>query len=62
MLTVADNYYGVTGWNHLDPSGDRVAAIYEIWKVVTPSGGSPTWVFAGYWEADINAFVGFNPY
>jgi ABC-type branched-subunit amino acid transport system substrate-binding protein len=62
MLTVADNYYGVTGWTQLEPSGDRVAAIYDIWKVVTPSGGSPTWVFAGFWESDTNAFVGFNPY
>ncbi len=62
MLTVADNYYGVTGWNHLDPSGDRAAAIYEIWKVVTPTGSSPKWVFAGYWEADTNTFVSFNPY
>lgn len=41
MLTVADNYYGVTGWNHLDPSGDRVAVMYETWKVVKPSGSSP---------------------
>jgi branched-chain amino acid transport system substrate-binding protein len=62
MLTVADNYYGVTGWTHLEPSGDRVATIYQIWKVVTPSGASPTWVFAGYWDAATNTFVGFNPY
>ncbi|HVH16198.1 MAG TPA: ABC transporter substrate-binding protein [Candidatus Angelobacter sp.] len=62
MLTVADNYYGVTGWTQLEPSGDRVAAIYEIWKVVTPSGGTPMWVYAGYWDATTSTFVGFNPY
>jgi len=62
MLTVANNYYGVTGWTQLDPSGDRVAAIYEVWKVVTPSGGTPTWVYAGSWDATTNNFVGFNPY
>ena len=62
MLMVADNYYGVTGWNQLDPSGDRVATIYQIWKVVTPSGGYPTWVYGGYWDATTNSFVGFNPY
>ncbi len=61
MLTVADNYYGVTGWTQLEPSGDRVASIYQIWKVITPSGGVPTWVFAGYWEASSNSFVDFNP-
>ena len=62
MLTVADNYYGVTGWTQLEPSGDRVASIYEIWKVITPSGGAPTWVYAGSWDASTNAFVGFDPY
>jgi len=62
MLTVADNYYGVTGWTQLEPSGDRVASIYEIWKVITPSGGVPTWVFAGYWDASSNGLVAFNPY
>src|SRR6266699_3806603 len=62
MLTVADNYYGVTGWTQLEPSGDRVASIYEIWKVITPSGGVPTWAFAGYWDASSNGFLGFNPY
>jgi hypothetical protein len=62
MLTVADNYYGVTGWTQLEASGDRVAAIYEIWKVVTPSGGTPSWVYAGSWDATTNTFVGFNPY
>lgn len=62
MLKVADNYYGVTGWNQLDPNGDRVAITYQIWKVVTPPGGSPTWVFAGYWDATTDTFVGFNPF
>jgi len=62
MLTVADNYYGVTGWTQLEPSGDRVATIYAIWKVVTPNGGSPTWVYAGYWDASADTLVGFNPY
>jgi branched-chain amino acid transport system substrate-binding protein len=62
ILTVADNYYGVTGWTQLEASGDRVATIYQIWKVVTPSGGTPTWVYGGYWDATTNPVVGFNPY
>jgi len=62
MLTVADNYYGVTGWTQLEASGDRVATIYQIWKVVTPSGGTPTWVYGGYWDATTDTVVGFNPY
>lgn len=62
MLTVADNYYGVTGWTELEPSGDRVASIYNIWKVVPIISSGPTWVFAGYWDGATDTFVGFNPY
>ncbi len=66
MLTVASNYYGVTGWNGLDGNGDRVASIYQVWKVVK-SGTSYTWVYAGEWTADATpntagTLSGFNPY
>jgi len=62
MLGVANSYYGVTGPASLEPSGDRVATIYEIWKVITPSGGSPTWVYGGFWDATSNTLQNFNPY
>ncbi len=66
MLTVAANFYGVTGWNGLDSNGDRIATIYQIWKVV-PTGSTPTWVYAGSWTADTTpntsgTLSGFNPY
>jgi hypothetical protein len=61
MLGVANYYYGVTGPTSLEASGDRVATIYEIWKVVTVSG-APTWVYGGYWDATSNKLVNFNPY
>jgi len=54
MLTVANNFYGVTGPNQLEASGDRVATIYQIWKVVT-SGTSQTWVYAGVWDSASDA-------
>jgi len=44
MLTVAANYYGVQGWDGMQPSGDLIPSQYQIWKVV----GS-NWVFAGTW-------------
>ncbi len=62
MLGAANSYYGVTGPNSLEGSGDRVATIYEIWKVITPSGGSPTWVYGGFWDATSNTLQNFNPY
>jgi len=66
MPTVAANYYGVTGWNGLDSNGDRVANIYQVWKVVA-SGSSYTWVYAGEWTADPSPNTAgtldhFNPY
>jgi len=66
MLTVAANYYGVTGWNGLDINGDRIATIYQVWKVI-PGGTSPTWVYAGSWTADATpntpgTLSDFNPY
>ena len=62
MLGVANSYYGVTGPTSLEASGDRVATIYEIWKVITPSGGSPTWVYGGFWDAASNTLQNFDPY
>ena len=50
MLSVANNYFGVTGSTLLEASGDRVATIYQIWKVVTV-GTSQTWVIAGTWDS-----------
>jgi len=68
LLAVADNYFGVTGSNGLEASGDRVASIYQIYKVVKVSGTN-TWVFAGTWTAPPSGTTGlgtiesdFNPY
>src|SRR6266571_684408 len=66
MPTVAANYYGVTGWNGLDSNGDRVANIYQVWKVVG-SGSAYTWAYAGEWTADptpntAGTLDHFNPY
>jgi branched-chain amino acid transport system substrate-binding protein len=66
MPTVAANYYGVTGWNGLDSNGDRVANIYQVWKVAA-SGSTYTWGYAGEWTADATpntpgTLDHFNPY
>lgn len=46
---VATTYYGTTGWEGLEPSGDRIPGSYQIW-MVTPSGGQYTWTLAGTWD------------
>jgi branched-chain amino acid transport system substrate-binding protein len=44
MLGVAANYYGVQGFDGMQPSGDLIPSQYQIWKVVNSN-----WVFAGTW-------------
>ncbi len=64
MLTVADNFYGVTGWTGLQPSGDRIPSSYQIWKVVNQgSPAKPTWVLAGSWDdaTDTITWIGTPP-
>jgi len=58
MPTVASNYYGVTGWTGLLPSGDRAPAKYQIWEVVLQgSPPVPTWVLAGTWDSATDAIT-----
>ncbi len=62
LLTVASNYYGVTGWLGLDQNGDRIPGMYQIWKVVNAgSPPSPTWVFAGTWDATADSVNWTSP-
>lgn len=60
MLQTAGNYFGVTGWNGLEASGDRIASIYQVYKVVKV-GGKNTWVFAGTWYAPGTPQAGTSP-
>lgn len=60
MLTVAGSYFGVTGPNTLEASGDRVATVYGVWKVVTISG-TQTWVPAGTWTSSSDSIAWTNP-
>ena len=61
LLTVASNYYGVTGWLGLDPNGDRIPASYEIWKVVLLSPTSPIWVLAGTYDSTTDSVSWTSP-
>ncbi|MBO0887959.1 ABC transporter substrate-binding protein [Candidatus Bathyarchaeota archaeon] len=52
MLTVAHNYYGVQGWDGMQPSGDLIPSNYQIWKVVNSK-----WVFSGTWTPPLPGAV-----
>ncbi|HZY95315.1 MAG TPA: hypothetical protein VFE98_10760 [Candidatus Bathyarchaeia archaeon] len=53
MPTVASNYFGVTGWMGLQPSGDRIPTSYQIWKV----NAGQAWVLAGNWDNTADAIT-----
>lgn len=47
ITSVADNYYGVSGWTTLDANGDRAASDYLVYCVT----GTPlTWTVCGSWD------------
>jgi branched-chain amino acid transport system substrate-binding protein len=60
FLTVAANFYGLTGWEGLQPSGDRIPGSYQIWKVASSSGGY-TWVLAGTWDYNTDTVTWISP-
>jgi branched-chain amino acid transport system substrate-binding protein len=48
--TVANNYYGPSGWPNLNSAGDRSAANYDVWAVEPLSNGTASWVQLGTWD------------
>lgn len=54
--TVADNYFGVTGWTQLNANGDRTATNYGMFGVATVNG-TLSWVSTGYWDSTSNSIV-----
>jgi len=48
--SIANNYFGVTGWTQLNANGDRTATNYGDFGVQMVNG-TATWVPIGYWDA-----------
>ncbi len=49
LPSVAANFFGLTGWEGLQASGDRIPGSYNIWSV-TASGSAYGWRLAGTWD------------
>jgi branched-chain amino acid transport system substrate-binding protein len=49
LPSVADNYYGISGWTQLDANGDRAVSDYLIY-CITGSPSSLTWSVCGDWS------------
>ncbi len=61
--TVAANFYGLTGSELLQPSGDRALFLgsgYQIWKVVA-NGNTYSWVLAGSWDYSTDSVTWTSP-
>ena len=56
LPSVADSYFGATGWTGLNAAGDRNGGDFQIWSVQTRSGQTPpeNWYYVGSWSAVSN--------
>ena len=58
LPSVAANFYGLTGPETLQASGDRAlfpGSGYQIWKVVANGASSWEWILAGQWDVATNS-------
>jgi branched-chain amino acid transport system substrate-binding protein len=55
LPTVANNYYGPSGWPNLNAAGDRSVANYDVWAVEKLANGSATWSQVGTWDYTIDS-------
>ncbi len=60
LPSVAANFFGLTGWEGLQPSGDRIPGSYQIWKVVK-NGAAYSWVLAGTWDYSTDTISWTSP-
>jgi branched-chain amino acid transport system substrate-binding protein len=58
---VASAFFGLTGWEGLDPNGDRLPGAYQIWKVVKNPSGTFSWVLAGTWDFNTDTVTWTSP-
>jgi branched-chain amino acid transport system substrate-binding protein len=49
--SVANNYFGVTGWMNLDSSGNRATSNYNIYEVNPVNSTNFAWQLVGLWNA-----------
>ena len=50
LPSIANNYFGASGWTQLQPSGDEAPVGYDIYEVQT-TGGVTQWVLAGTYSS-----------
>jgi branched-chain amino acid transport system substrate-binding protein len=59
LASVADNYYGVTGWTALDANGDRAVSDFLIY-CITGSPSSLAWTVCGSWSFQTDSVTWTN--
>jgi len=56
LSSVANNFFGASGWTELQPSGDLAPTGYSIYEVQASSAGD-TWVLAGTYTTATDSIV-----
>jgi branched-chain amino acid transport system substrate-binding protein len=57
LPSVADSFFGASGWTKLNEAGDRAFADYVVYKVVT-EGAMAKWVATGIYSMATDSFTG----
>lgn len=59
FVTLANNYYGVTGWTQLNEAGDRTSGVYDFWGIVktTNTSGPYEWKIVARFSYDTGELV-----
>jgi branched-chain amino acid transport system substrate-binding protein len=57
LPSVADSFFGASGWTKLNEAGDRAFADYVVYKVVTEEG-TAKWVAVGIYSMATDSFTG----
>jgi len=57
LPSVAENYFGASGWTKLNEAGDRAFADYVIYRV-SIEGGAAKWTVAGVYSLSADSFSG----
>jgi branched-chain amino acid transport system substrate-binding protein len=61
LPTVAEQYFGASGWTKLNENGDRAESNYELWTVQLNATGAPDWFLAASFDSASGALSWLLP-
>jgi branched-chain amino acid transport system substrate-binding protein len=61
LPTVAEQYFGASGWTKLNENGDRAESNYELWTIQLNATAAPEWFLAATFDSASGALSWFIP-